>query len=400
VDLTLAPPVSQSNVIPVSESAVRIEVLEDWGAVEALAPEWNALLPESSADTIFLSWEWIRCWADVLGNEIRPLVVCARDSMGALIALAPLYRARLRLFHTVPYRVLRVMGDYPTGADYPDWIARRDCDDSVLPAMVQALCARGGWDCIWMSNMAGWTSSFDRLVAACRSRGLHCHTRARDFGWFELPSSKETYFRSLSKNKRQQLRAETKRIMERPTVEITRCDSEDQIPIFLEALFELHHRRWRERGEAGAFREQPQEEAFYRRFTRVAQRMGWLRLYGLRDAGDFKAVQIGYVYRGVFHQLQEGFDPEYLKGAGNVLRARLIEDCIAEGVGSYDFLGEMSEHKRRWLARERTGHDLVIGRFKLRNLPLFHGFWPSCRFMRQVSPPLGQAKRTGDVSVR
>lgn len=389
MDLTLAPPLS--NALPVSVSAPRVEVLEDWPAIEALEAEWNTLLRESSADSIFLTWEWVRCWADVLGTEIRPLVVCVRDARGVLMGLAPLYRAKLRLCRTISYRVLRVMADYPTGADYPDWIVRRDKDESMTLAIVQALDARGGWDCIWMSNMAGWTGSFDRIAATCRARGLHCQTRPRDFSWFELPSDKETYFRSLSKNKRQQLRAETKRIMERPTVEVLRCDTEDQVPAFLEALFELHHRRWRLRGEAGAFREQPQEEAFYRRFTRLAHRKGWLRLYGLRDGGDFKAVQIGYVYRNVFHQLQEGFDPEYLKGVGNVLRARLIEDCIEEGLEAYDFLGEMSEHKRRWLGRERTGHDLLIGRIKLKNLPLFRGVWPSCRFMRQVSPPLSQA---------
>jgi CelD/BcsL family acetyltransferase involved in cellulose biosynthesis len=386
VDLTLARRLSE--VLPVSASPTRVEVIEDWAAIEALSTEWNGLLRESAADTVFLTWEWIRCWADVVGGGIRPLVVCVRDARGALVGLAPMYRAKLRLFRTVPYRVLRVMGDFPTGADYPDWIIRRDAGEAVRAAIVQALAARGGWDCIWMSNMAGWTGSFDAIVAASRARGLHCHTRPRDFAWFELPPVKETYFRSLSKNKRQQLKAETKRIMERPTVEVLRCESEEHIPMFLEALFELHHRRWQLKGEAGAFREQPLEEGFYRRFTRVAHRNGWLRLYGLREGGDFKAVQIGYVYRQVFHQLQEGFDPDYLKGAGNLLRARLIEDCIDEGVQAYDFLGEMSEHKRRWLSRERTGHDLLIGRTRLKNIPLFRGFWPSCRFMRQVSPAL------------
>jgi CelD/BcsL family acetyltransferase involved in cellulose biosynthesis len=387
VDVTLAQPVSVP--FSVSVRAPRVEVIETWSAVEQLEPEWNALLRESSADSIFLTWEWIRCWADTLSQPLSPVAVCIRDGRGALIGLAPLYRATIRLFGTVPYRVLRVMGDFPTGADYPDWIIRRDDAESTTAAIIGAIRSMRGWDCIWMANMASWTGSFDRIAAAARSRGLHCESRPRDFGWFALPPEKDTYFRSLSKNKRQQLRAETKRIMAQPTVKIVRCDCAEQLPVFLDALFDLHHRRWSTRGEEGAFREQPLEESFYRLFTQEALRHGWLRLYGLLDGNDIKAVQIGYVYRRVFHQLQEGFDPEYLKGAGNVLRARLIEDCIAEGVETYDFLGEMSEHKRRWLSEERTGHDLVIARKTLKNLPFFAGLRPSSsRFMRQVAPSL------------
>ena len=247
------------------------------------------------------------------------------------------------------------MADLPTGADYPDWIVRRDHDVAATAAIVEALDDTAGWDCVWMSNMAGWTGSIERIIASCPPAACSAGRVPASFRRSQLPSQMPTYLRGLSKNKRQQLRAETKRIMERPAVEIRRCETEDQLPEFLDALFELHHRRWHDKGQAGAFNEQPQEAAFYRRFTRVALRNGWLRLYGLLDGGDFKAVQIGYVYRNVFHQLQEGFDPAYLHGAGNVLRTRVIETCINEGIEAYDFLGEMSEHKRRWLARSGWG---------------------------------------------
>ena len=383
----VAPSASPRPTASVAHStALRVELLEDWGAVAALEHEWNALLHESSADSIFLTWQWVKCWAEVVGASVRPLVVCVRDASGALVGLAPFYETTIRLGFTVPYRVLRVMGDVPTGADYPDWIIRRDGDTATGAAIVDGLSSRSNWDCIWMMNMAGWTGSVERIVAACRNRGLRCEARPRDFSWFELPSDMTSYMRALSRNKRQQLRAETKRILGRPTVEICRCENQDQLAEFLEALFGLHNLRWQDKGEAGAFRAQPQEAEFYGRFTRVALQEGWLRFFGLRDEGTLKAVQIGYVYRNVFHQLQEGFDPDYLHGAGNVLRARVIEACIEEGVEAYDFLGEMSEHKRRWLGQARAGCDLLIGRPTLKSLPLFHGVWPSCRLMRQDGP--------------
>ena len=386
MDLTLAAPSHVEIVAPHSD--VRVDFLDDWRSIELLESEWNHLLRQSASDSIFLTWDWIRSWAAVM-RDVRPLVVCVRDARGDLAGVAPFYQATMRLSHSIPYRVLRVMADYPTGADYTDWVLRRSDDQAVTMAIVKALRARRGWDLIWMPGMAGWTGSFERIVTASRACGLYCQTREQSFAYVALPPERDAYFRALSKNKKQQLRAEMKRIGDLPGLDVCRCDTEEQIPEFLEALFALHSRRWNEKGDTGTFKSRPQEVEFFRHFVPVALRNGWLRLFGLRVNGELKAVQIGYVYRNVFNQLQEGFDPEFIKGVGNVLRAKVIEQCIDEGLDGYDFLGDMTEHKRRWLGVERTGHDLLIGRSKLKNLLLFKGgVWPSGRFMRQVSPPL------------
>lgn len=391
MDLTLA--INSPMDTAVDHADVRVDLLEDWTSIEALQPEWNRLLDESEASSIFLTWEWIRCWADVLGTDVRPLVVTVRDGRGQLVGLAPLYRATLLLGGVVPCRVLRVMGDYPTGADYPDWIVAREHSAEIMSAIAKALKTRGGWDLLWMPAMAGWTGSFERLERACRAEGFQIRTRARDCAVVDLPKADSTvYFRSLSKNKRQQLRADMKRVFERPGVDVHCCASQDHLPRFLAALFSLHNRRWQEKGEAGSFASRPKQVEFYRRFAPIALRQGWLRLHVYRDGGDIKAAQFGYAYQGVYHSVQEGFDPSYLKGVGNALRAKVIEACVEEGIGTYDFLADLSEHKRRWLARSRTGHDVLIGRGTLRNKIVdAAGVWPTGRFMRQVVPRVRDA---------
>ena len=70
------------------------------------------------------------------------------------------------------------------------------------------------------------------------------------------------------------------------------------------------------------------------------------------------------------------------------VRPRLALCCVsrtAEGIKAYDFLGEMTEHKRAWLAKERTGCDLFIGHRTIKNRLLFSGeIWPTGRFLRQA----------------
>ena len=127
--------------------------------------------------------------------------------------------------------------------------------------------------------------------------------------------------------------------------------------------------------------------SFYERFGGCALSRGWLRLYSLKVDGLVRAVQYGYVYGGVFSQLQEGFDPDVVPGIGNVLRNLVFHACIEEGLREYDFLGGHADHKRRWGALERSGHDLFIGRPSLKNRLLFaKQVWPTGRYLRQSHP--------------
>ena len=368
---------------------MKLDIIENWQDVRALQPEWNALLRHSRADTIFLTWEWVEAWRRVAGEQVRPFVVTVRNEEGTLLGLIPFYLAELRLLHAIPYRTLRIMGDYAAGAEYPGWIARADREAEVLSLMATTLsAARAHWDCIWMPNMAGWNGAHQQIIQACQAAGYYCHLRSREFSAIDLPDSMDVYMNRLSPKMRSQVRRQTRKILEHDKIAIVRCRTAEELPTFLDALFELHHRRWKQKGKEGTFRRRPVQALFYQEFTKIALENKWLRLSGLQEDGAFKAVQIGYVYNHVFHSLQEGFDPDYIDGAGIVLRVKVIEACVAEGIRSYDFLGGVTEHKKRWLAKQRIGYDLFIGHQSLRNRILFaKRVWPTGRFLRPVNLP-------------
>jgi CelD/BcsL family acetyltransferase involved in cellulose biosynthesis len=362
-----------------------VQVIRHWDGMGELESEWNELLINSRSDSLFLRFEWIRCWVDSQTNRIRPLIVVLRTAGGHVLAIAPYYVSTYYLLGVIPYRILRVMADYATGADYPDWIIRRGYEDRGGAEIARILRSLGPqWDCSWMPAMASWSGSVERVREACLRQRLLIRMRPRDFAVLDLPSTAEDYHKLLSQNKRQQLRKELKRASERKDIAFVQCRNEAELPLYLEALFELNDRRWRIKGHAGTFRRKPMEAEFYRKFSRVALVNGWLRLYALRERDEFRAIQIGYAYNGEFLVMQEGFDPDHIPGIGNVLRSKVIDSCISEGIRVVDFLGEMTEHKRRWLAKERTGFDLFVGRRTLKNALLFAGpVWPTGRFLKQ-----------------
>lgn len=373
---------------------MRFQVFEDWGALASLEGEWNQLLVRSRADSIFLRWEWIETWRGVAGERVRPYVVAVRDPSGALVGVAPLYRSGLKLLHLLPYGALRVLGDYHTGAEYSDFILARECEAEAARAIAEALVrSAGDWDCLWLPNVAGWTGAYDRIAGACSSVGLFCRSRPRDFSAAELPSDFASYRKGLSGNARSTLQRQTRAAFGSPDVVFEECRTAEELPAYLEALFALNHRRWSAAGQVGTFVRKPLERRFYQAFAPRALERGWLRLFAIRVGSRFLAVQLGYAYGSSFLQLQEGFDPEAPPGIGNVLRTRIIERCIEEGLTTYDFLGDHSEHKRRWSARPREGHDLLIWRRTLKNrlsfgLPL----WPTGRYLRAQGVPADRSR--------
>jgi CelD/BcsL family acetyltransferase involved in cellulose biosynthesis len=239
-----------------------------------------------------------------------------------------------------------------------------------------------------MPRVAGWTGARERIREAAQAAGLHVRSRAKPFSSVPLPATAEAYRSALSAKTRKNVRRDTDKILGRAGVRFVSCGSADELPRFLDALFRLHHDRWMRKGEEGTFRRKPAGARFYARFAPRALEQGWLRLHGIEDQGELKAVQVGYVYGSVFHALQEGFDPAYTAGVGNVLRARVLEECIASGLASYDFLGGITPHKERWLAAPRDGYDLLLGRRNLRNALVFwRPLWPGGRFLRPAASP-------------
>jgi hypothetical protein len=58
----------------------------------------------------------------------------------------------------------------------------------------------------------------------------------------------------------------------------------------------------------------------------------------------------------------------------------------------YDFMGEMSAHKRRWSVDIRLGRHIFIGNRNVKNRILFaNEVWPTGRFLRPVLLPTLQS---------
>jgi CelD/BcsL family acetyltransferase involved in cellulose biosynthesis len=365
---------------------MKTEILSTWQMLDSIENEWNQLLRTTPANSIFLTWEWIQAWREVVGENKQLFVVTVRDDQDQLIGIAPFHTYSMRFLGAMNYTALRTLADYSTASEYPDWIVKPDVEKEVLAKITEVLLsASKHWDLIWMPRMAGWTGAYERIANSAKQAGMLLHAMPSVFSNFALPESLQEFEQGFSAKRRQQMRRNKRNLLSLPGVSIEACSDPADLDSYTEALFDLHHRRRMLLGDSGCFVRRPAEAAFYRNFLPKALERGWLRLFALTQDNVIKAIQVGYAYHGEFLQMQEGFDPDFVSGAGNVLRHVVIEKCIDEGLQNYDNLGGFTEHKRRWGAQERSGHSVLIGHPSLKNRLLFmREIWPAGKYLREI----------------
>src|SRR5262249_8332981 len=108
---------------------------------------------------------------------------------------------------------------------------------------------------------------------------------------------------------------------------------------------------------------------FYARLSARLLERGWLRFSWLEWNGTVLACQFGFVYQGVYSQLQEGYEPASEHwNAGIGLRAWSIREFIRQGVREYDFLCGLGRHKSDWGAEVKHSQQIVLANRSYKNV--------------------------------
>jgi CelD/BcsL family acetyltransferase involved in cellulose biosynthesis len=373
---------------PETTRSLTVRITEDWAQIEALIPRWQALLDRSTANSIFLTPDWVMAWRYAMqGLNIRPVVVVVTDDRDELAGLA-LYRlSTQRLFGLVPYEVVRPMSDYATGAVYHDVIA----DPLLAPRVYDAvLTSLAGFPCdaVWLPHVAHWTGARDRFEAAARKADFDVVERRGEFFCIDLPADFADYEKGLSASTRKDLRRTSKRLLEGEQAKIVNNENESRLPQAVEAYVDMNTRRWQAIGQAGVFVRKPREADFYRRFTAVALARGWLRSLQMEIGGKVVAMEIGFHYNDRYYAMQGSYEVHGPSGTGKSLLLEMLKRELNDGAMQFDLLSGDGSYKQRYGAGGRLVSDFFLLKRSIRTLPLrVARFWPRGRYLDFTRPP-------------
>jgi len=366
--------------------SLKSETLTTWKEFEDLAEIWDELLNQSDSNNIFLTWDWINCWRKTASSPITPYIILLKEQ-NTVVAIAPFYQQTYQLLNSVKYNALRFAGDQGIGSEYSNFIVNNSNSESLKVQCWQVLLDnQKQWDFIWLTNIELWTEGGKNLLSALqKTPALNYHQREVEFAATSLLSKGEDILPHLSKSLRTNIKQTQKYLSREGKWQVKITDQAESLTTDLHRLFTLHNKRWQKAGLQGSFERRPTMADFYQRFTQKALKQGWLRLLSLEVDGEIQAMQIGYVYKQRFLAIQEGFNPDFLAGSGQVLRYFSFNQNIKEQVKEYDFLGVYTDHKRRWLAEKRLGCNLFIFPNKLKNSPFkLKAIWPTGAYLNEI----------------
>lgn len=368
---------------------VKFEFVDSWHGFHKLKPFWDKLLQQSDADTIFLSWHWIDSWHATLPNPITPYIVVLKKD-DKIVGIAPLYRQKYKLVKLFSFDVLCMLADKNVGSEYPNFIVESNHADYYRQLLWQYLQAQNNWDLIWITNIATWRPSGKSLCESINNTSLSYHDRQISFASTALSQfdtafdTRQSVLNSLSKSLRKNIKQTERKLAKQGDVKHLTVTDPADIKTHLNTLFSLHDMRWREAGLSGSFARRKQLKDFYSKFVPIALSQNQLSLQLLCIDNTPYAVQLGYIYGNQFLAIQEGFNPNLIAGSGQVLRFYSLLQCLEANLSSYDFLGVYTDHKRRWLASENYGKQLLIWHSKKKNIFLnYHPIWPTGKYLTQ-----------------
>lgn len=334
---------------------MRLDVYTDDSGFDALRGEWNALLADSAADTLFLTWEWQTVWWRELGAGDL-LILAARDDDGRLLGVAPLSataengRLGLTLVGCVDV------------SDYLDVIIRRGCEALVWETFAAALAAAPRrWDRLSLCNVRAASPTLTYLPRLAAAHGWRMVDEHEDVcPVIQLPTTWDAYLATLSKHQRHEVRRKLRRIDEEAVATRRVATGGAELDAALAAFLHLH--RLSHTDKANFMDERM--TAFFRAMTRVMGKAGYVELNSLDIDGAPAAAMYNFRYGDHLLVYNSGYDPALRPNlsSGIVLLSQCIQDAIERGVTVFDFLQGDEEYKYRFGAIDIPLRRLSIDR--------------------------------------
>jgi CelD/BcsL family acetyltransferase involved in cellulose biosynthesis len=316
----------------VSDVRLRMSPLED------ASDEWDRLADRLGASP-FNRPGWSRIWREAFGGPDLSVLLALRQDR--VVGALPL-QLRLGRVHS------------PTNWHTPGLVLLAE-DPEVARHLVTGAVDQARWQ-VQVEFLGDEDASLFRSAARGAGWSLADHVMQTS-PYIELTGTFEDYRASLSRNTRKQLNRKRRDADARGCLRLeVRSDFD---PEAFAAFVRLEGSGWKE-AQGSAMADNPREVGFYREAARWAAGRGWLRLAFLRLDDELVAGDLALECEGAHLVLKTGYAPEWEElSPGRLLREDSIRRAFAEGLITYEFLGNAARWKWSWTSQARRLHRIT-----------------------------------------
>lgn len=315
-------------------------------AFEQLEREWAELHAATPGATPFSHPAWHATWLGHFGAGLD----------AALLSV----RREERLVGVVPLELRRdsaqLLGDHNV-CDYAGILAAPGEEDAVAAGVIEWLMED------LTPQLRVWGIVADSPLRAAFANG------ASGFGWATeeapeavspaaaLPETFEAYIAGLGKHDRHELRRKLRRLAAAGEVGFASVGAPEGVAAGMDRFLALMRASRDGKNEFLT----PAMEAFFRDLAATFAALGFARLSTLSLDGQTTAMLLSFENAGTTYLYNSGYDPELASLAVGLLsKAYAVEDAIARGKRTFDFLRGDEEYKHHLGGTPRQVYTLTM----------------------------------------
>lgn len=376
-----------------AQSDFIVETVSDYRTFVAMEQPWNSLVEEAGIEHPFVTHQWVRTWWECFGAGKQLHILVAKRG-GQPVGIAPLMMSEERIYGIK----LRQLGFiYNVHTPRFDSIVARSSEEAYRALWAHLSSHQAHWDLLLLCQLPAGSETLEKLPRlAARAGFLVGLWDSADSPYLPLYGQWESYFRSLKRKHRSNLRRGLKLLNDLGPVELEVVSPVDELGAALEEGLGIEGAAWK--GKTGtAISSRPETRLFYTRLVENFGRRGWIRLQFLKVQG--KRIAFGYCvcYRNKLYLLKPGYNPQYARYSPfNLLVAMALRHGFEEHLSEYDFLGGAEEWKLRWTTLTRRHYWLFVFRDSVRARLVHYikfGLVPRLRRKANTFPFGGPQKR-------
>lgn len=336
----------------------KVEVIKTLDEFRNLREQWNCLLAQSRADTLFLSWEWLYTWWEIYGNKYELCILLSKNTNGTICGIGPLM-IQNKYLGFKQFRLIEFIGNHSVSSEYLDFICLRTLEKEVIASFILYLVNSKDWDLLFFFRIPKESVTISLLNSFIKSKQLYFHeTKIEESLFVSLTSNWDDFVSTLGKNTKHNIKRYRKRFEEQLKGNLIVLKNYNSC--HLGDIIFLQQYRMKRLGKVGSFSSSSLRQFHDALIKRITEK-GWLRMFYLTTENKRIGALYGFCYQNKFYAYSMGINPEYEKDSiGFVLLSYCIENCIKEGIKEIDLFSP-HDYKERWKPQKKMKLRCVIG---------------------------------------
>ncbi|MCF8095224.1 MAG: GNAT family N-acetyltransferase [Desulfobacteraceae bacterium] len=318
----------------------QINTQEQWRQLE---PAWNPLVQNESSPSFFLTYEWLRAWAESFLSASQKLCILAFHENENLIGLAPFVITRKKK-GPFRFREISFIGAPQAGSDYLNVIIKKGREKSVAEALYHYLQNKGAsqWDVLSLTDIPAESLFLLHFINSIENQGRYYQIRLSAYcPVVKIPTDYDTYFAGLSKSWKKKFKQDV-RVLHRDYKAAHKTyegkDAKERLPAF----FDFYNKKsaWPGGGS---------QKMLYKYADRFNDNIP-VQIDFLEADGRTVAALLHLKYKTCLSMYLMAVDKDFNPrlSLGNLLVGMCIKNAAHAGYTCYDFLKGDESYKFHW----------------------------------------------------